>query len=74
MIFILFEKKYEISNSGNFEGKNILVEKKMNLTEKEKKNKIEIYKKLIQERNKRVKPFFDDKSQTDLNAYILETF
>ena len=37
--FALFEKKYEISNSGNFEGKNILVESKNELNEEEE-NKI----------------------------------
>jgi len=69
----LFKKKYEISNTGNFEGKNILVESKSRLTENEEVKILEINKKLLDERKKRVKPFFDDKSQTDLNAYILET-
>ena len=71
--FGLFEKKYEISNKGNFEGNNILVESKNQLS-KEEQNKIaEIEEKLIQKRKKRVKPFFDDKSQTDLNAFILNS-
>jgi len=69
----LFEKKYEISNTGNFEGKNILVESKQKLTEEEDNKNIEIEKKLVQERQKRIKPFFDDKSQTDLNAFFLDT-
>mgnify|MGYP001184345675 FL=1 len=69
----LFEKKYEISSSGNFEGKNILVESQQKLTEIEEKKISEINKKLVDNRNKRIKPFFDNKSQTDLNAYILET-
>ena len=69
----LFEKKYEISNEGNFEGKNILVESKQKLTEEESNKIIEIEKKLILERQKRIKPLFDDKSQTDLNAFILDT-
>jgi len=69
----LFEKKYEISNEGNFEGKNILVESKQKLTEQESNKIIEIEKKLIHERQKRIKPFFDDKSQTDLNTFILDT-
>jgi hypothetical protein len=69
----LFEKKYEISNTGNFEGKNILVESKKKLTDEESNKIIEIEKKLIQERQKRAKPFFDDKSQTDLNSFILDT-
>ncbi len=71
--FTLFEKKYEISNTGNFEGKNILVETKNKLSEEERNKIKKIEEALIQERNKRVKPFFDDKSQTDLNAFILDT-
>ena len=69
----LFEKKYDISNSGNFEGKNILVELKSELKEDEQNRIAKIEDKLIQERKKRVKPFFDNKSQTDLNAFILDT-
>ena len=69
----LLEKKYEISNTGNFEGKNILVESKKELTEEENNKIIEIEKKLVQERQKRIKPFFDNKSQTDLNAFLLDT-
>ena len=69
----LFEKKYEISSAGNFEGKNILVESKNELNEVEQTRITLIEKKLIQERSKRVRPFFDDKSQTDLNAFILDT-
>ena len=68
----LLEKKYEISNTGNFEGKNILIESKKEITEEENNKIIEIEKKLIQERLKRVKPFFDNKSQTDLNAFLLD--
>ena len=71
--FVLFEKKYEISKTGNFEGKNILVESKNELNEEEQKKIAKIEDKLIQERKNRVKPFFDDKSQTDLNAFILDT-
>ena len=69
----LFEKKYEISSAGNFEGKNILIESKIELNEGEQTKITEIEEKLIQERSKRVRPFFDDKSQTDLNAFILDT-
>ncbi len=69
----LLEKKYEISNTGNFEGKNILIESNKEITEEENNKIIEIEKKLIQERQKRVKPFFDNKSQTDLNAFLLDT-
>ena len=69
----LLEKKYEISNTGNFEGKNILIESKNEIKEEENNKIIEIEKKLIQERQKRTKPFFDNKSQTDLNSYLLDT-
>ena len=69
----LFEKKYEISSAGNFEGKNILVESNNELNEGEQTKITQIEEKLIQERSKRVRPFFDDKSQTDLNAFILDT-
>ena len=71
--FTLFEKKYEISNTGNFEGKNILIETKNKLSEEEQNKIKKIEEVLVKERNKRVKPFFDDKSQTDLNAFILDT-
>ena len=71
--FPLFEKKYEISVTGNFEGNNILIETKNKLNEEEQGQINKIEKTIIQERKKRVKPFFDDKSQTDLNAFILDT-
>jgi len=68
----LFEKKYLITREGNFEGSNILIEKKdINLSETEEKKLIEIETKVLNERKKRVKPFFDDKVQTDLNCYWL---
>ncbi|MDP6898380.1 MAG: thioredoxin domain-containing protein, partial [Candidatus Nitrosopelagicus sp.] len=57
----LLEKKYEISNTGNFEGKNILIESKKEITEEEENKITEIEKKLILERQKRIKPFFDNK-------------
>ena len=71
--FGVLSKKYEISEIGNFEGKNILTESKNQLNEEEEKKIVEIENKLIKEREKRVKPFFDDKSQTDLNAFIMDT-
>jgi len=71
--FAIFEKKYEISNTGNFEGKNILVETKNRLGEEEHNKIKKLEKILLLERKKRAKPFFDDKSQTDLNAFILDT-
>ena len=69
----LLEKKYEISNIGNFEGKNILIESKKEITEEENNKIIKIEKKLIEERQKRINPFFDNKSQPDLNAFLLDT-
>ena len=67
----LLENKYEISESGNFEGNNILVEKNL-IPDEDKNNLDQIKNKLLNIRRKRVKPFFDDKSQTDLNAYMLQ--
>ncbi len=68
--FELFKKKYEITEEGNFEGSNILIEKTdiiLNADEKDNIKKIE--NKLLQLRQKRIKPFFDDKTQTDLNSF-----
>ena len=68
----LFEKKYVISQSGNFEGSNILVQKQnIDLSTDEKIKIQELENKLLIERKKRIKPFFDDKIQTDLNCYWL---
>ena len=57
------EKYFEIKPEGNWENKIILVEK-------EKPTK-EILKKLLQIRLKRKKPFFDDKTQLDLNCLMI---
>ena len=57
------EKYFEIKSEGNWENKIILVEK-------EKPNK-EILNKLLQIRLKRNKPFFDDKTQLDLNSLMI---
>ena len=70
----VFKKKYLVSKEGNFEGSNILIENdnfELNENELEIINKSE--KKLFNERKKRVKPFFDDKSQTDLNSFWIYT-
>ena len=72
--FELFNKKYEISEAGNFEGNNILVEKSgVVLNDAELEAIKEIENKLLEERNKRVKPLFDHKTQTDLNSYWIYT-
>ena len=70
--FELLKKKYSITSEGNFEGKNILVENKNELTlnEDEKLNILE--NELLLVRNKRIKPLFDDKSQTDQNAFLID--
>ena len=70
----IFKKKYLVTKEGNFEGSNILIENdnyELNENELEIINKSE--KKLLDERKKRVKPFFDDKSQTDLNSFWIYT-
>ena len=70
----IFKKKYLVTKEGNFEGSNILIENdnyELNENELEIINKSE--KKLFDERKKRVKPFFDDKSQTDLNCFWIYT-
>ncbi len=72
--FEIFKKKYHITQEGNFEGSNILVEnKESKLSEEEIKICNEAEKSLLEERKKRIKPFFDDKVQTDLNCYWLYT-
>ncbi len=54
------EKYFEIKPEGNWEKKIILIEKE--------KPEEEVIKKLLQIRSKRNKPFFDDKTQLDLNC------
>ena len=72
--FEIFKKKYSISEKGNFDGLNILVENN-NIQFSEKENDLisNIEQKLLNERNRRVKPFFDRKVQTDLNCYWIYT-
>ena len=57
------EKYFDIKPEGNWENKIILVEKE--------KPSQEILKKLFQIRLKRKKPFFDDKTQLDLNCLMI---
>ncbi len=54
------EKYFEIKPEGNWEKKIILIEKK--------EPKEDIIKRLLKIRSKRKKPFFDDKTQLDLNC------
>ncbi len=69
--FEIFQKKYEISHEGNFEGCNILVENNNKLNNEELIKITEAKNILLKERQKRTKPFFDNKVQTDLNCYWL---
>ena len=70
--FEIFSKKYLITKEGNFEGSNILTENKDNkLTNSELSIAKEAENTLLMERKKRIKPFFDNKVQTDLNCYWL---
>ena len=69
----LFAKYYDISENGNWEGKNILIEKSIKPTKEENEKLKKIRSKLLGIREKRPKPFFDDKTQIDLNAYWIST-
>ena len=69
----IFAKYYDISENGNWEGKNILIEKKTKPLKEEKVKLKEITNKLLDIREKRPKPFFDDKTQIDLNAFWIST-
>ena len=69
----LFAKYYDISENGNWESKNILIEKSIKPTKEENEKLIQIKKKLLNVREKRPKPFFDNKTQIDLNAYWIST-
>ena len=72
--FEIFKKKYSINEKGNFEGLNILVENNnIQFSEKEIALISNIEQKLLNERNRRTKPFFDRKVQTDLNCYWIYT-
>ena len=57
------DQYFEIKPEGNWENKIILIEKQ--------KPTEEILKKLLQIRLKRKKPFFDDKTQLDLNCLMI---
>ena len=63
--FPKIEKYFEIKSEGNWENKIILVEKE--------KPSEEILNKLLKIRSKRKKPFFDDKTQLDLNCLWLSS-
>ena len=69
----LFAKYYDISENGNWEGKNILIEKSIIPSKEESKKLKNLKRKLLDIRIKRPKPFFDDKTQIDLNAYWIST-
>ena len=70
--FEIFNKKYLITKEGNFEGSNILIENADNkFTDEEIEKLKEAESLLLIERKKRIKPFFDNKVQTDLNCFWL---
>ncbi len=70
--FEIINKNYDISEKGNFEGLNILSEKNnVKLNDKEMADLTNAKIILESERNKRTKPFFDEKVQTDLNCFWL---
>jgi len=68
-----FAKYYDISENGNWEGKNILIEKTTKPKKENNERLKEIKNKLLNIREKRPKPFFDDKTQIDLNAFWTNT-
>jgi len=68
--FLIFQKKYLVTKEGNFEESNILTEKKdQKFSSQEDKVLKESENLLLNSRKKRIKPFFDNKVQTDLNCY-----
>jgi len=69
----LFAKFYDISENGNWEGKNILIEKSIKPSNEDHEKLKKIKNKLLNIREKRTKPFFDDKTQIDLNACWIST-
>jgi len=69
----LFVKYFDISENGNWEGKNILIEKSIQPSKEENEKLKKIKNILLSIREKRPKPFFDDKTQIDLNAYWIST-
>tara|TARA_B100001123_G_scaffold62566_1_gene68503 strand:- start:2588 stop:4534 length:1947 start_codon:yes stop_codon:yes gene_type:complete len=68
-----FARYFDVSENGNWEGKNILVEKSIIPTKEESEKLKKIKNKLLIAREKRIIPFFDDKTQIDLNSYWLST-
>jgi len=69
----LFAKYFDISENGNWEGKNILIEKTIKPNHEDSLKIKKLKNKLLNVRQKRSLPFFDDKTQIDLNAYWIST-
>ena len=70
--FDIIKKNYDISEKGNFEGLNILSEHDNVKLNNKEIIELRTAKSILKtERNKRAKPFFDEKSQTDLNCFWL---
>ena len=68
-----FSKYFDISENGNWEGKNILIEKTIKPKNEDLLKLNKLKNKLLTVRQKRITPFFDDKTQIDLNSYWLST-
>jgi len=68
-----FVKYFDVSENGNWEGKNILIEKNAKPTKNDSEKLKKIKNNLLNIREKRTLPFFDDKTQIDLNSYWLST-
>jgi len=70
--FTEFEKRFDISENGNFEGANHLVRKKLEgfgTTQEQQWMKL-----LLDERAKRIRPGLDDKILTSWNALLMKGF
>ena len=69
----LFARFYDISENGNWEGKNILIEKNIKKSKEDNEKIKKVKNKLLTIRERRPKPFFDDKTQIDLNTSWIST-
>ncbi len=68
----LFQQIYNVSSNGNWEGKNILNRLNGAITNSEtEKTLSELRSKLLEQRNKRIRPGQDDKLLTDWNGYLI---
>lgn len=72
--YSLFSERYNLTQDGNFEGKNHLIQKDLFNFEKYNSKKLlelkKIEKKLLDSRNKKLQPFTDKKILTNWNALV----